>query len=158
LHPIEWSVGEAAATIASLALEGGSLPDTPRVQYELANAGAPLVWFDDLSLTHPAFAAIHVAAIRGIYPLSDTDLHASPEAPVTRGEAARALEAYFGRKDVVEQGWMATDHRNWFHPDVPFYWTDWRESRFPKPLAPLQAKKTGPVTRAEMAVRFLNSR
>ena len=32
---------------------------------------------------------------------------------------------------VLSQGWMATDHRNWFHPDLPFYWTDWREDKLP---------------------------
>ena len=162
LHPVEWNVGEAAATIASLALEKGSVPDADAVQQELARAGVPLVWFDDLPVRHPAFAAIQLAAIRGQYPLSSADLHASPDAPVTRGEAAQALAAFFGRKVMseeasklaVERGWMATDHRNWFHADLPFYWTDWREDRFPSPLPPLKASRTGPVTRAELARRL----
>jgi hypothetical protein len=162
LHPVEWNVGEAAATIAGLALEKGAAPDADAVQQELARTGVPLVWFDDLPTSHPAFAAIHLAALRGQYPLSPTDLHASPEAPVTRAEAAQALAVFFGKRVLseeasqlaVEQGWMAADHRNWFHADLPFYWTDWREERLPSPLPPLKGSRTGPVTRAELARRL----
>ncbi len=89
LHPIEWNVGEAAAVIASLSLQRGVSAGAPDVQRELAEAGVPLVWFDDLSVDHPAFAAIQMAAIRGEYPLGDTGLHASPDAPLTRGEVPR---------------------------------------------------------------------
>ncbi len=162
LHPVEWNVGEAAGAIASLAVEKGALPAPRGVQVVLAKAGVPLVWFDDLPVSHPSFAAIQLAAIRGVYPLGSADLHASPDAPVTRAEAARALAAYFGRplhtpeavRMAIAQGWMATDHRNWFHPDIPFYWTDWREDRLPKPLAPLHAVRTGPVKRSELAERL----
>ena len=58
---------------------------------------------------------------------------------------------------AVARGWMSADHRNWFHADLPFYWTDFREDQFPKPLAPLQAQRTGPVTRAELASRLYAS-
>jgi hypothetical protein len=162
LHPVEWNVGEAAATIASLSLVHNSTPSAEAVQAELANAGVPLVWFDDLATGDPDFAAIHRAAIRRIYPLDPTGLHASPDAPVTRAEAAMALAAYFSppmsREDAIRralrEGWMAADHRNWFHPDLPFYWTDWRESRFPKALPPLETNRTGPVRRRELAGRL----
>ncbi|MEO7653531.1 MAG: FAD-dependent oxidoreductase, partial [Bryobacteraceae bacterium] len=66
LHPVEWNVGEAAATIASLALRDGAMPEPGAVQTELARAGVPLVWFDDLNPSHPAFAAIQLAALRGV--------------------------------------------------------------------------------------------
>ena len=155
LHPVEWNVGEAAAVIASLGIAQGKPPTAEDVQRELAKAGVQLVWFDDLQVDHPAFAAIQLAALKGIYPLNNYDLHATPDAPVTRGEAARALAAYYGRDipgpstgtgrlDVpedhpharaidiaIKEGWMALDHRNWFHPDIPFYWTDWREGELP---------------------------
>ena len=42
--------------------------------------GVPLVWFDDLNVDHPAFAAIHLAAIKGLYPIDARTLHASPKA------------------------------------------------------------------------------
>jgi hypothetical protein len=163
LHPVEWNIGEAAATIASLALRGNARPDPNAVQAELAAAGVPLVWFDDLHPIHPAFAAIQLAAIRGIYPLNSYDLHASPDAPVTRREAAHALSRFFGIPVTdpvhlaVSRGWMAVDHRNWFHEDLPFYWTDWREDTFPKQLPPKTGNRTGPVTRAELAIRLTES-
>lgn len=168
LHPVEWNVGESAAVVASLALSKGAAPEPFEVQKELVKCGVPLVWFDDLPVSHPAFPAIHLAAIRGVYPLGETDLHAAPDAPVTRAEAAQALAAFFGHPAVkngrpaveaavmaaIERGWMASDHRNWFHPDLPFYWADWREDKLPRPLPRLEKKRNGPVTRGELAERL----
>jgi hypothetical protein len=138
LHPVEWMVGEAAGTIAALAIARGTLPPPGDVQEDLARAGVPLVWFDDLSVDHPDFAAIQLAAILGLYPLG-ADLHASPDAPITRAEAAMAL-AHLPREQAIqqaiEQGWMASDHRNWFHPDLPFLWSDLREDHLPRTLPP----------------------
>jgi hypothetical protein len=161
LHPIEWMVGEAAGTVASLAIARGSQPDVLTIQADLARSGVPIVWFDDLSVDHPAFAAIQLAAIAGMYPLG-SDLHASPDAPITRAEAAVALAAYFGERlerekairAAIDRGWMATDHRNWFHPDLPLLWTDIRESRLPRPLPSMSAPTNSPVRRAEFASRL----
>ncbi|MEZ5396873.1 MAG: FAD-dependent oxidoreductase [Bryobacterales bacterium] len=164
LHPVEWNVGEAAATIASLSLQDDRPPLADAVQQELAAAGVPLVWFDDLHPRHPQFAAIHWAAIRGIYPVGESDLHASPDAPITRREAAYALSRFFELpvpdpvQLAVSRGWMAVDHRNWFHGDMPLYWTDFREDQFPSPLAPLESNRSGPVTRSELASRLYSSR
>jgi hypothetical protein len=167
LHPVEWNIGEAAAVIASLAMANrGTLPDAFGLQRELVDAGVQIVWFDDVSPAHRAFGDIQIAAIRGAFPLSDVDLHAAPDAPVTRAEAAQALAALFaasidGRPMrakaastlAVERGWMAVDHRNWFHEDLPFYWADWREDKFPRALPAVAVKRRGPVTRAELAAR-----
>jgi hypothetical protein len=162
LHPVEWTTGEASGVLASLWLERGGMPVAADVQTELARSGVPMVWFDDLSSEHPAFAAIQLAALRGIYPIDALNLHAAPDAPVTRAEAAVALAAYFGKRldareatdHAVRQGWMATDHRNWFHADLPFYWTDWREDKMPRPLPALDSHRTGPVRRRELAERL----
>jgi len=162
LHPIEWNVGEASATVASLWLEQGKPPSPADVQTELARSGVPMVWFDDLGTAHPAFAAIQLAALRGIYPVGSADLHAAPDAPVTRAEAAAALPAYFGKRLepaeavalALREGWMAVDHRNWFHGDLPFYWTDWREDRFPGKVPAHAFRRTGPVRRWELASRL----
>lgn len=173
LHPVEWNVGEAAATIAALAMETGRMPEAPAVQRELARAGVPLVWFDDLPLDDPSFPAIQFAASRGWYPVSDWDLHAAPEAMVTRGEAAAALAVYYGvdlgkpargRIDVpashphasaieaaLAGGWMRVDHRNWFHPDIPFYLSDLDETRLPGRAPEWRLRRTGPVRRRELA-------
>jgi hypothetical protein len=165
LHPIEWMVGEAAGTVASLAIAKGAWPDRGAIQSDLARAGVPLVWFDDLPVDHPAFAAIQIAAIRGIYPLG-ADLHASPDAPITRAEAAIGLAAYFGEKlgreqairASIDRGWMAVDHRNWFHGDLPLLWSDIRGSSLPRSLPPLEAANSGPVKRAEFATRLAEPR
>jgi hypothetical protein len=163
LHPVEWNVGEAAAVMASLMLKTGQIPEAFEVQTELAAAGVPLVWFDDLHPDQSGFREIQLAAIRGVYPLSNADLHASPGAPVTRAEAAQALAAYFGGSRVpaeaaiaiaLERGWMAADHRNWFHGDLPFYWADWREVKFPSPIPATEMRRRGPVTRAQLAERL----
>lgn len=160
LHPVEWTVGEAAATLAALRMRLGREPLPLELQEQLARNGVPLVWFDDVPVDHPAFAAIQMAAIRGVYPLSQHDLHASPDAPVSRREAAHALSRHFGipTTDPIQlaltRGWMAVDHRNWFHADLPLYWTDWREDQFPTPIPPHDGRKTGPVTRVELARRL----
>jgi hypothetical protein len=165
LHPIEWMVGEAAGTVASLAIATRTLPGPRAVQADLARAGVPLVWFDDLPVDHPAFAAIQLAAIHSAYPLG-SDLHASPDAPITRAEAAVALAAQFGEKldrekairAAVDRGWMAVDHRNWFHPDLPLLWTDIRDEKLPRALANPRPSNPGPVRRWEFATRLYQAR
>jgi hypothetical protein len=165
LHPVEWNIGEAAGTIAALWLENKTEPAAATVQRELARQGVPMVWFDDVNADSPAFGAIQLAALAGIYPMHSSDLHAAPDAPVTRGEAAVALAARFGKRMeekqaiqfAIEQGWMATDHRNWFHEDLPFYWTDWREDKLPSPLPALSFHRTGPVRRWELATRLTSN-
>jgi len=162
LHPVEWNIGESAGIMAALWLERGMEPAAPEVQRELALQGVQMVWFDDVETNDPHFAAIQLAALRGIYPMHSDDLHASPETPVTRGEAAVALAARFqkvlGEKEaiqfVAQLGWMATDHRNWFHEDLPFYWTDWREDKLPGRLPALTVHRSGPVRRWEIAMRL----
>lgn len=154
LHPVEWMVGEAAGTIAALAVAGGAPPAASAVQEDLARSGVPLVWFDDLPVDHPDFAPIQLSALQGLYPLGP-DLHASPDAPITRAEVAMAL-ARLPREQAIrkaiDQGWMAVDHRNWFHPDLPFVWSDLREDRLTFRLPPGQAGP-GPVKRSAWARR-----
>jgi hypothetical protein len=162
LHPVEWNIGESAGVMASLWLETGAEPQPAAVQHDLARRGVLMVWFDDLGAGDPSFAAIQLTALRGVYPIDGAGLHASPDAPLTRAEAAIALAAWFGHRlpaeqaiaYVLEQGWMATDHRNWFHPDLPFYWTDWREAKLPRPLPAMTFHRTGPVRRRELAERL----
>ena len=140
--------------MASLALRGGlRVPTARQVQRELVQRGVAPVWFDDLPVGHAAFAAIQWAAVRGLYPLAAGDLHAVPDAPITRNEAARALARWRGVpvEEVVKRGWMAVDHRNWFHGGLPLYWTDIRAGAG---LPAGAMRRTGPVTRAEWAGRL----
>jgi hypothetical protein len=70
--------------------------------------------------------------------------------------------AYFGEKadrekairEAVRRGWMAVDHRNWFHPDLPLLWSDIREDKLPSKPAPLGAAQASPVRRSAFAERF----
>jgi hypothetical protein len=158
LHPIEWMIGEAAGTLAAL----GRTTDVRDLQRDLVRAGVPIVWFDDLPVSDPDFAAIQFAAIQRIYPLG-SDLHAAPDAPMTRAEAAVGLAAWAGEhisrdeaiRRAVERGWMAVDHRNWFHGDLPLLWTDIREDRLPRRPAKVAAQ-AAPVKRRQFATHFSN--
>jgi len=51
---------------------------------------------------------------------------------------------------------MATDHRNWFHPDLPLLWTDIREAKLPGKLPAVASPKAGPVKRSEFVSRLLS--
>ncbi len=157
LHPIEWNIGESAAILATLG-------PNQTLDRELTAAGIPLFWFDDLAPSHPRFPAIQLTAQRGLYPVSPHDLHASPDAPVSRGEAAQILATLFALPAerpaaitmAIEQGWMAVDHRNWFHADLPMLWTDWRTRTFPRQFPALPAK-IGPVSRGDLAQYLANA-
>ena len=140
--------------MASAQLKGTNT--TEAIQTELAKAGVQIFWFDDLPESHPAFAAIQMAAIKGWYPARYDDLHASPDSPITRNEAAKALAAKHNLpgdpiQSLTEKNWMAVDHRNWFHGDLPLYWTDIRIKDF----APPNPKRSGPVSRAEFFQRLM---
>lgn len=137
LHPVEWNVGKAAATIAALEMETGQMRTPPSVRREPARAGVPLVWFDDLPLDDPSLSAIQLAAIRGLYPVSARDLRAAPEAMVTRGEAAQVPAVYYGL--------------DWFHADIPFYLSDLDAKRLPGAAPGWRLRRTGPVRRRELA-------
>ena len=164
LHPIEWMIGESAGSVASLGLQNPAA-SLRQIQNDLTHQGIPIVWFDDLEVSDPDFTAIQFAAILGIYPLG-VDLHASPDAPITRAEAAVGLAAWADNKRLyredamkraTEKGWLAVDHRNWFHGDLPLLWTDIREDRLPRAL-PKVVPQAAPVRRRQFANRLLTAR
>lgn len=81
LHPIEWAIGEAAGMLAAFSLEKGILPyEAKEMQYlrafqeQLANAGIPIFWFDDLSVDDPRFAVIQARAAGGEYLVKENSL------------------------------------------------------------------------------------
>ena len=101
---------------------------------------------------------------RGVYPTRLRICTPRPTLRITRAEAAVALAAHFGEKldrekrsrgYAIDRGWMATDHRNWFHPDLPLLWTDIREEiSYPKPLPAIASPNLGPVRRSEFVSRL----
>ena len=60
------------------------------------------------------------------------------------GDPVRPLRTVV-RPAAIDRGWMATDHRNWFHADLPLLWTDIREAKLPWALPSLDAANSVPV-------------
>ncbi len=104
LHPIEWAIGEAAGSLAALAVKSGHTPRaiaenaklTTTLQLDLVRGGAPIYWFDDLKVDDPAFAAAQFLAAKGIFGGNNQNLHFSPSALVTHEEALVALTRLLG--------------------------------------------------------------
>jgi hypothetical protein len=112
LHPIEWNIGEAAGTLAALAMELGVAPAAVhqdaelllRLQRRLLDAGVPLAWLTDVARDDPLFVGSQLLFMRGALATSP-DLRFDPAAalsarewrrsggtgpvPSTRGDAAR---------------------------------------------------------------------
>jgi hypothetical protein len=90
LHPVEWNIGEAAGALSAFALDRHV---SPRSVYErleqrtlfqgsLIDEGVPLAWLIDVSVDHPAFAAVQRLAMSGRMPLG-ADLLFRPDAAIT---------------------------------------------------------------------------
>ena len=80
LHPEEWAIGEAAGMLAAYCLETGAVHPRlagaalHRYQHRLASSGVPLYWYEDVPHDHPAFVAIQLMAVRGLWRGSDDHL------------------------------------------------------------------------------------
>lgn len=69
VHAVEWSLGEAAGTLAALCLESGLSPTdihaglglTRQLQRRLVERGAPIYWYRDLSPADPDFVTAQLA-------------------------------------------------------------------------------------------------
>jgi len=101
LHPVEWAVGEAAASLADFCQRAGASPqdvlDRPdlvrRLQISLLDQEIPLYWYDDVPLEHPAFAAIQLLAIEGVWEGDAGTLHFAPQDAIAPGEAKERVRA-----------------------------------------------------------------
>lgn len=77
VHPIEWSIGEAAGVLAAFSVREGVAPadvwrDARRLaafQARLLAQGAPIFWWSDVRYEDDprAFAAIHLLGVRGVF-------------------------------------------------------------------------------------------
>ena len=104
-QPFQWAWGEAAGTVAAIALKlGYTKPDQPLLEWlqplngidllqrQLLQDGVPLYWFDDVSHDDPDFVPIQYMALKGIVrTVRERDLHFRPETPVSRAVFATAL-------------------------------------------------------------------
>ncbi|MBX9687960.1 MAG: FAD-dependent oxidoreductase, partial [Candidatus Obscuribacterales bacterium] len=117
LHPIEWSLGEAAALFAYEALNAKT--DTwrllknkrslRRLQKHLLSRGVPLVWFDDLSPEDPSFAAAQYLALTQLMPMDTSSLQFRPKSPLTRAELSISLQRLLRLSPVADSSWQISD-------------------------------------------------
>ena len=118
LHPVEWNIGEAAGALAAFCLGQQQTPADVcssaalRRQYQqtLLAAGVPLYWYEDVPLGHPAFAAVQMLAVEGIWPGCADHLRFDPDAladaPTERLRAAGLSPDLAGR-DPITRGDLA---------------------------------------------------
>ncbi|MDD2430537.1 MAG: FAD-dependent oxidoreductase [Firmicutes bacterium] len=97
LHPIEWSIGEAAGMLVATSLSNNALPHQVwlderllrKTQANLIANGAPVFWFVDVPIGHPLFSALQFTAAFGTYQYDqDPDLKFYPEKEITPSDLA----------------------------------------------------------------------
>lgn len=119
MHPTEWSVGEAAGTLASFCLEHGATPAEVRgtrkllrkLQVRLLNQGVPLFWYSDLKPDDPAFLGAQMLAIEGDWIADPAKLEFSGTTQLTadqREDLAARLKLQMG--DGATRGDVATTY------------------------------------------------
>lgn len=99
LHPVEWNIGEAAGALAAYCLSAGTLPhlvatteeEQRQFQRLLVACGVPLYWYEDMPLSHPAFAAVQWLAATGAWPGHPEHLRFDPDAPLAPSELVNEL-------------------------------------------------------------------
>ncbi len=100
LHPIEWAIGTAAGALARLSLSSKTEPlsfasdqnNLISLQMQLAMAGAPIFWFEDVLPTDDCFVAAQLLATIGLMPFNENTLKFEPEVLVDETEIALILE------------------------------------------------------------------
>jgi hypothetical protein len=111
LHPVEWAIGEAAGLTAALCVNFGYSPaqirDKPEfllhLQKGLVNLGSPIFWFDDVPTNHPQFYAIQIAAVMGLIPIDDDNLHFHPDGIVGPDELQRIIDTRMAHASYAPQ-------------------------------------------------------
>lgn len=101
LHPVEWAIGSAAGTLATIYLTRNqfgeqqllSARDLLAVQLALTapSCGAPIFWFDDVPPSHEHFQAIQLMAVTAIIECNQSSLSFEPEELVTAKEVDQAV-------------------------------------------------------------------
>lgn len=111
LHPIEWTIGEAAGALARFAIDQqmtlhGVLnnPKTLQLfQLDLIRSGVPLYWYDDVSTDHPYFESIQFLSVLDIMRGDGHNLHFRPDLSLNNEEAARIWSATVAKYKVFEK-------------------------------------------------------
>ncbi|HLJ60537.1 MAG TPA: FAD-dependent oxidoreductase, partial [bacterium] len=166
LHPAEWAVGDAAATVAVFCLRAGVTPQAlaaradlrRRVQLLLLDEQIPVYWYDDVPLRHPAFAATQLLAVERIWEGNDADLHFSPDLAMRTDEGKRRIAA--AAASIRKWGGTADPESAALEPapedDVLPLRRDAAATLIalsvPGATAPEPAAGSGAITRAELAI------
>lgn len=94
MHPTEWNIGEAAGTLAAIALETGKTPtqiagttETIRmVQTRLIEQGVPVFWYNDVGPDDPAFEGTQLLALQENWIADPARLEFDPKATFNHDE------------------------------------------------------------------------
>jgi hypothetical protein len=154
LHPVEWAVGEAAATVADFCLRAGATPQEVagrpdlirRLQIHLLDQKVPLYWYDDVPLIHPAFAATQLLAVEGVWEGTDLNLHFAPDDTLTLGDGKR-LVASAARSVQKWQGETAA------HPEADVLRPEPEDTALPLRWAAVETLVTQSVPEAAVPER-----
>ncbi len=99
MHPVEWNIGESAGRLAAFCLERATPPRRVAseagllrdFQGRLLAYGVPLAWYVDVPQRHPAFFAVQMLAVRGLWPRSLGHLLFWPRSLIGAREATALL-------------------------------------------------------------------
>lgn len=97
LHPIEWSIGEAAGAVVAWSLRHNTTPAAidrnpaaiAAFELWLLRQGHPIIWFDDVSENSVWFTAAQSISARGWLPADSSSLHFA-QASLLSGDAILA--------------------------------------------------------------------
>ena len=112
LQPTEWAIGEASGALAIAAIKAGlevtAIQREPSrllaLQERLLRSGHPLIWFDDVPVDDPSFAAIQLVTLKHILSADPASLHFRPHAQVSDVEASTALKQLQGQTSLSSRG------------------------------------------------------
>ena len=105
LHPVEWSIGEAAGTVAATCCHTGRSPYSVRedrgslrqIQYTLLRRGAPVAWSVDVPESDPLYVPAQMLMLMGAIPPRSARadrLDVCPEEPLSGIDGAALLAAW----------------------------------------------------------------
>ena len=118
LHPVEWHIGEAAGTLAAMAVKTGKTPTQIRndkeqlrtLQRTLIRNGVPIFWYGDLSQEAPEFQGAQRLAVEKGWVPNPADVNFRPTAKLTKKDLAflrsagmEDLTTTFTRGDVAKE-------------------------------------------------------
>ena len=111
LHPIEWGIGEASASLAKFAIARQIKPidilenwqALRDLQYRLIVLGIPLYWYDDLPTDHPHFEAVQLLAVLDVMRGDAQHLHFFPESVIGNDEARQILSGAAQKYSALER-------------------------------------------------------